>query len=99
VLRIYSIGELTAAIRNFPGPDLNLRPSGAEFEEEEETEVENPWADPDKVIEMIKEFVASDTWEDEGVSVWADSRKLVVRQYPEVQRKISRFLALLRASR
>jgi len=99
VLRIYAIGELTMVLRNFPGPDLNLRPSGAEFEDEEITEVDNPYADPEKVIEMIKEFVASETWEDDDVSIWADSQKLVVRQYPEVQRKIARFLGLLRANR
>ncbi len=98
-LRIYAIGELTATIHNFPGPGLNLRPSGAEFEQEEITEVENPYSDPEKIIEMLREFVASETWEDDGVSAWADTRKLVVRQYPEVQRKIARFLALLRASR
>jgi hypothetical protein len=99
VLRIYSIGELTVVLRNFPGPDMNLRPSGAEFEQEEITEVENPYADPEKIVDMLKELVAADTWEDEAVSISADSQKLIVRQYPEVQRKIARFLVLLRASR
>jgi len=99
VLRIYGIGELTFVLRNFPGPDMNLRPSGAEFEMEEQTDVENPFADPEKVVEMLKEFVEAKSWEDEGVSIWADERKLVVRQYPHVQRKIARFLALLNATR
>ncbi len=99
VLRIYAIGELTFVLRNFPGPDMNLRPSGAEFEMEEQTDVENPFSDPERVVDMLKEFVASKTWEDESVSIWADERKLVVRQYPEVQRKIARFLMLLNASR
>jgi len=99
VLRIYAIGELTFVLRNFPGPDMNLRPSGAEFEMEEQTDVENPFSDPERVVDMLKEFVASKTWEDESVSIWADERKLVVRQYPAVQRKIARFLMLLNASR
>ena len=99
VLRIYGIGELTFVLRNFPGPDMNLRPSGAEFEQEEQSDVANPFSDPERVIEMLREFIASESWEDEGVSIWADERKLIVRQYPQVQRKIARFLALLNASR
>jgi len=99
VLKIYGIGEITFVLRNFPGPDMNLRPSGAEFEPEEQSDVENPFSDPERVVDMLKEFVDSETWEDEGVSIWADERKLVVRQYPAVQRKIARFLALLNASR
>lgn len=99
VLHIYSIAELTVVLHNFPGPDMNLRPSGAEFEQEEISEVENPYADPEKVVDMIKEFVAADTWEDEAVSISADSQKLIVRQYPGVHRKIARFLAMLRAAR
>ncbi len=99
VLRIYPIGELTAPLMNFPGPDINLHPSGAEFEDEEVSEVENPFADGDKVAEMVKEYVAADTWDDEGVSIAVLKDKLVVRQYPKVQREIARFLALLRAAR
>ena len=99
VLHIYSIAELTAVLHNFPGPDLNLRPSGAEFEQEEISEVDNPYADPEKVVEMLKEFVAAETWEDKDISISADSSKLIVRQYPAVHRKIARFLAMLRAAR
>ncbi len=99
VLRVYSIADVTLPLRNFPGPDLNLHPSGAEFEDEEESDVENSFGDPQKVIDMIREMTGEGTWEDELVSISADERKLVVRQYPEVHREIARLLALLRASR
>ncbi len=98
-LRIYSIATLTAEIRNFPGPDLNLRPSGAEFEPEEETVVENSFSDPDRVADMIKEMVETESWEEDGVSISTNNNKLIVRQYPAVHRKIARFLAMLRAAR
>lgn len=99
VLRIYSIGDITAPIRNFPGPDMNLRPSGAEFEPEEESEVENALGDPQNIVDMLQELVETQSWEDEGVSIWSDDRKLVIRQYPQVHRKIARLLSLLRAAR
>ena len=98
-LRIYSIGELTAEIRNFPGPDIQLRPSGAEFEPEEQSVVESDLADPDRIAEMLQEHVESKTWSDEGVSIDAHKNRLVIRQYPHVHRKIGRFLAMLRAAR
>ncbi len=99
VLRIYSIGDLTHEIRNFPGPDMNLRSSGAEFEEEEESIVESGLSDPEKIADMLREFVESETWEHEKVSMSADERRLVVRQYPEVHKKIVRFLNMLRGAR
>ncbi len=99
VLRLYSISEITARIMNFPGPDMNLRSSDAEFEQEEPSEVENGFADPERVVDMLKEFIEEETWEHEGVSISADERRLIVRQYPEVHRKIARFLNMLRGAR
>ncbi len=99
VLRIYSVAVLTAPIRNFPGPDLNLRPSGSEFEPEESTLVENSFEDPERIVEMIRELVAEDTWEDDDVSIAVMNGKLIVRQYRGVHRKIARLLAVLRSAR
>ena len=55
--------------------------------------------DPNKVIEMIQKMCSPETWEDKDVSISADANKLVVRQYPSVQKEIMHLLALLRASR
>jgi hypothetical protein len=99
VLRIYSIGDVTMPLRNFPGPDLNLRPSNSDFEDEPESEVPGAWSDPQKVVDMIPKLCGEETWTDADVSISADQNKLIVRQYPEVQREIARLIMLLRASR
>jgi hypothetical protein len=99
VLRIYSIGDVTMPLHNFPGPDLNLRPSNSDFENEPESEVPSAWSDPQKVVDMIQKLCGEDTWTDTDVSISADQNKLIVRQYPEVQREIARLIMLLRASR
>jgi hypothetical protein len=99
VLRIFALAELTMRLRNFPGPDLMLRPAGAEFEPEKESDVESAFDDPQAVVELLRRFTGEGTWEDEGVSIAADERRLIVRQYPEVLREIGRFLAVLRAAK
>ncbi len=99
VLRIYGIGELTMPLHNFPGPDLNLRPAKAEFEEEKESDAPTAFSDPQKIVEMIQKLCGEDTWSDEGVSISADETKLIVRTYPEVHRQIARIITLLLATR
>ena len=99
VLHIYLIGDVTMRLHNFPGPDLNLRPAKQEFEPEPESDVPNAWSDPQKIIDLIQKTVAEETWGDKDVSISADENKLIVKQYPEVQRQIARIIALLRAAR
>jgi hypothetical protein len=98
-LQIYSIGDLTARIRDFPAPDIHLRPSGTEFQEPEEI-IERPvFADADVIQDLVIANCSEETWDDEGVSIVVDERKMVVKQYPEVHREIVRLLDLLRAYR
>jgi type II secretory pathway component GspD/PulD (secretin) len=99
VLHIYAIGDLTMPLRNFPGPELDLRPANAEFTPEPESDVPSAWSDPQKVVEMIQKLCGDGTWSDQDVSISADTGKLVVRQYPEVHKEIARLLALLAANR
>jgi len=99
VLHIYSIADLTMRLRNFPGPDINLRPSGADFEDEPESDAPNAWSDPQKVVDMIQRLCAEDSWADKDVSITADENKLVVRQYPEVHRQIAKLIWMLRSAR
>ena len=99
VLRIYSISDLTFRVRNFPGPDLQLHLGDAKYVQEEETEQESPLDNPQEVVDMIRKFTGEGTWDDAEVSISADGNKLVVRQYPEVLREISRLLLVLRAAK
>jgi hypothetical protein len=99
VLRIIAIGDLTMPLRNFPGPELDLRPAHSEFVPEPESDVESAWSDPQKVIELIQKMCSPETWSDKDVSISADQHKLVVRQYPEVHKEIVRLVAMLRGAR
>lgn len=99
VLHIYLIGDVTMRLHNFPGPDLDLRPAKQEFTPEPESDVPNAWSDPQKIIDMIQKTVAEETWGDKDVSISADENKLIVKQYPEVQKQVARLIALLRAAR
>ena len=104
VLRIYPIGDLTVRIRDFPGPDIQLHPSGSIddpstlFSREEEGK-EHAFADPDFIMDLITQNAGEDTWEDEGVRYSVNDRYLFIRQYPSVHAEIAGVLALLRAYR
>ena len=99
VLRIHPLADLTMKIRNFPGPDINLHLASVEFEDEKESDVEGAFDDPEEIVETVKKMTGEGTWDDEDVSISADQNKLVVKQYPEVQKEIARLLALLRSAK
>ncbi|MCE9637521.1 MAG: hypothetical protein K8T90_17610 [Planctomycetes bacterium] len=99
LLRIFTIAELTFPIRNFPAPDIRLHTGGVRFVQEEESERESPFGDPDHIVELLKKFTGEGTWDDDDVSISADKGKLVVRQYPAVLKEIAAFLAVLRAAK
>jgi hypothetical protein len=103
VLRIYSIGDLTVRIRDFPAPEIGIHPSGSEgvenmFQHEDEGK-EHAFADPDFIMDLITQNAGEDTWNDKGVSYSANERYLFIRQYPSVHREIAGILDLLRAYR
>jgi hypothetical protein len=101
-LKIYSIADLTFKIRDFPAPDLMLKPHGVEDWGDigggEEVQ-EHSFADPELIMDLIRDNTGKDTWEDEGVSLSGNDRYLVVRQYPTVHREIAGLLELLRGFR
>lgn len=103
VLRLYSISDLTFRIRDFPAPDLMLRPSGAEdfgaIGGTEEEGKEFAFADPEFIMDLVSENTGNGTWEDDGVRISTNERFLVVRTYPSVHREIGRLLNMLRAFR
>ncbi len=99
VLRLYSVASLTMPIRDFPAPDLMLRPAGSERVVEEETPVKPAFSDADDILALIKDTTGAGTWADDGISASVMRDWIVVKQYPGVQREIARLLDLLRASR
>lgn len=99
VLRIHPLGDLTMRIRNFPGPDIRLHLASAEFEDERESDAESAFDDPEEIVDALRRMTGEGTWDDDQVSISADGRRLVVRQYAEVHREIAAFLALLRAAK
>jgi len=103
VLRIYAIGDLTVRIKDFPAPDMMLKPSGAEdfgaiggIEEEGR---EHAFAEPEFILDLVTENTGSGSWDDEGVSISVNRRMLVVRTYKTVHREVAALLDLLRAYR
>jgi hypothetical protein len=99
VLRLYPIGDMLLPIRDFPAPDLILRPAGAERTAEEPTETKHPYGDADEILAMVRDHTGSGTWEDEGVSASAMGDWIVVKQYEEVHAEIARLMRLLRSAR
>ncbi|MCZ6786836.1 MAG: hypothetical protein O7E54_06685, partial [Planctomycetota bacterium] len=95
VLAIYDISTLIMQIRDFPAPDINIYPSGYEPPEPDEPEIHQALESSDEVAEMIRNFVAPDTWEDEGISMMVFRRQIFIRQYPAVQRQVARFIRQL----
>ncbi len=95
VLAIYDISTLIMPIRDFPAPDINIYPSGYEPPEPDEPEIHQAMESSDEIAEMIRTFVAPDTWEDEGISMMVFKRQIFIRQYPAVQRQVARFIRQL----
>ena len=103
MLRLYAIGDLTVRIKDFPAPDLMLKPSGAEdfgaIGGTEEEGREHAFAEPEFILDLVTENTGSGSWDDEGVSISVNRRMLVVRTYRTVHREIAALLDLLRAYR
>jgi hypothetical protein len=100
IMRVYSIADLTFKLRDFPGPDLQLKPSGTTFDEEEEVaERDDPFEDPEFIADIIRSNVDPESWEADGVSIQAYKKALIVKQSAANHVKIARLLQLLRAAK
>jgi len=98
-LRLYVVSDITAPLRDFPAPDLMLRPAGAEYEPEQESETKSAFSSAEDVLTLVKDHCGTGTWEDGDTSASTMGETLVVRQYAEVHAEIARLLAALRAAR
>jgi len=99
VLRLYSVADLMLAIRDFPAPDINIYPSNYEPPEQPEPEVHQAVESVDEIVELIRQFTGSGTWEDEGMTIISMRKQIFIKQYPHVHAEIARFLAALRGLR
>ncbi len=98
VTRLYGISHITYQKVDFIAPSLDLRPSdfvAADDYEPERLVEDDPLADGDGVAELVQELVAAGQWENEGWSIRATQRHLVVRAPRSVQRLIPRVLAAI----
>ena len=95
--RIYSIAHITWRRVDFPSPPLDLRPSNYTPVEEYEPEVideDDPLADGESVIELLKQFVTPKGWETyDHWSISGTKRYIVVKAPASVHRKIPKALS------
>ena len=98
VTRMYAISHITWRKVDFIAPDINLYPSGyispVEYEPERVVE-EDPLASGDQVAELLMELVGRGEWDNEGWSMSATDRYLVIRAPRSVHRQIPRALDVI----
>jgi general secretion pathway protein D len=102
-LRIHSVGDLTIRLTNFIAPNLILKPSGSELDEdsplfgksEEGAQVIGGGAE--ELMDLILANIEPESWEggDYTINVSGENN-LVVKHTPEIQAEVARFLDDLR---
>ena len=96
VTRIYAISHITWTKVDFIAPDINLRPSNwtpiDEYEPERVVE-DDPLNSGDAVAELLQDLVAPGEWDNDGWSIRATDRYLVVRAPKSVHAKVNGALA------
>ncbi len=98
VLAMYEVRDLIHPVKDFPGREINIEPSGGlepfdeDFEEREALVVTE-----DSLDALIRDNVATESWDaDPANSLRITSGTLVVYQTPEVQEQIRSLLEDLR---
>lgn len=98
VLRMYGVNDLIRPVRDFPGREINIQPSGGVPESEEETTQRDFLViTEDSLDTLIRDNVAPESWEaDPANSLRMSNGTMVVNQTPEVHEKIQKLLTSLR---
>lgn len=98
VTHLYWIAHITWTKVDFIAPEINLRPSdyapADEYEPERIVE-DDPLSSGDAVAELLQELVAPGEWDNEGWSVRATDRYLVVRAPKAIHAKVDRALGMI----
>jgi type II secretory pathway component GspD/PulD (secretin) len=95
-MKLYDIRDLTHAMANFPGPDLDLPEPGGQgsrllppIEPEAKPEI-------NEFIEIIQKVVKPDSWMADGVAIQEYNGSMVVTQTGEVHKLVAELLRTLR---
>lgn len=98
VLRMYEVRNLIRPVRDFPGREINIQPSGGVPESDEEIpERDFLVITEDALDSLIRDNVAPESWNaDPANSLRISNGTMVVNQTPEVHAKIQKLLEDLR---
>jgi type II secretory pathway component GspD/PulD (secretin)/tetratricopeptide (TPR) repeat protein len=98
VLHMYEVRDLIRPVRDFPGREINIQPSGGVPESDEEVPEREFLVVNDEALDtLIRENVAPESWEaDPANSLRISNGTMVVNQTPEVHEKIQQLLDDLR---
>jgi type II secretory pathway component GspD/PulD (secretin) len=99
VLKPHEIRDLTAVVVDHAGPKIEeIRLPDGEYDDEDGPQFGGvvgeaiPLMDPDNIVTLVQQGVATGSWENDGVSIQAMNGQLFVRQTPEVHQEIEEFL-------
>ena len=98
--RVYEVRDLTVSLPNFKAPDLALRAGGAGegakaavWGEEQEATQDTGL---DRLVDLVRENVAKETWEVEGFGLEPSSGQVIAVTTPEIHQEVQAFLDDLR---
>lgn len=99
ISKMYTISHITWTKMDFIGPEIDLRPSGASFDDEYEPErivEDDPLDNGDAVIELIKEITGSSLWdENDDWSLSGTDKYIVVKAPKSMQTKVNKALVAI----
>ena len=98
--RVYEVRDLTVSLPHFKAPDLALRAGaageaagravwGEDLERTQDTSL-------DRLVDLVRENVAKETWDIEGFSLSPSSGQIIAVTTPENHRQVESFLDDLR---
>jgi len=97
-LRYFDVKDLSVNIQNFLGQEINLVPSNFTPPEPPELPEPAPIFPADSLVELIRETIGGETaWEDPA-TIEAKNGILIVRNTPDVLRRVDNLLSQLRAN-
>jgi type II secretory pathway component GspD/PulD (secretin) len=95
-LRIYDVSELTFPLRDMPGGEIMITEEGLRSFPADDAGMSRA-ASEDLLLEILQAFTGRAAWDDNPhASIVAQNGLLIVRQTPEVHRRIEGLVRLLR---
>jgi len=95
-MKLYDVRDLTHAMQNFPGPELDIPDPGGQGAKllPPVEAAANP--DTQEFIDIIQHVIAPNDWSSPGVSIEEYQGAMVITQTAEVQRQVEQLLRELR---